>query len=92
MIALLILLAAMQAADWWTTRTILALGGYERNPAVRWLMGKLGTDAALAVKTVIVVAIGAVLLRWPWPFLAALNALYAWVVWSNWRVIERLRK
>ena len=91
MIALLILLAALQAADWSTTRTILALGGYERNPAVRWLMGGMGTDPALALKTALVCAIGALLLHWPWPFLAALTAAYAWVVWSNLRVIARLR-
>lgn len=94
--ALLIVLAALQAGDWWTTRTFLPLGGRERNPLVRWLIDRLGVDPALAVKSAAVMAIGAVLAAFPAPwgasFLALLCVLYAHVVWSNWRLIQRLRK
>lgn len=57
MILPLILLALLQAGDWWTTRTVLAQGGRELNPAIRWLMERLGVDAALAVKCALVLAI-----------------------------------
>ncbi len=88
---MLFLLIALQAGDWLTTRAILAHGGYERNPVIRWLMGKLGVDPALAVKTVVVIVIGFVLTGLPILFIGLLCGFYAWVVVNNWRVLQRLK-
>ena len=92
MIALVALLFALQIGDWLTTRRILALGGVEKNPIIRKLISAVGSHLALLIKTVAVMAIGLALTFLPWPFLAVLCAMYAWVVWSNWRVLGRLLK
>lgn len=91
----LILLIALQVLDWWTTRRVLDLGGHARNPAVRWLMDRLGETAGLvaAKAFVAVLAIAGALLMglyavWP---LGVLCVVYGWVVWRNWRVIGRLK-
>lgn len=88
---LMALLIALQAADWITTREILKHGGREKNPLIRWLMGKVGVDRALGLKTLVVIGIGAVLTQIPWPFIAALSALYGYVITSNILVLRRLK-
>jgi hypothetical protein len=94
-LALLAFLIALQVADYLTTRRILALGGYERNPIVRWFMSRLGERDGLIIAklTMTSLALGSTALMggvalWP---LAALCALYCYVVWGNWRVIARLK-
>lgn len=91
MVPLLVLLLVVQFGDWWSTRRILALGGYERNPLIRWLMGKLGVDLALAAKTAFVMAIGYSLTFLPIYLLAALCGAYGAIVRNNWRVLQRLK-
>lgn len=89
----LAILLALQGGDWLTTRAILSYPrGYEKNPLIRRLIEAVGFNFAMLIKTVIVMAIGVALTFLPWPFLAVLCAYYAWVVWSNWRVLGRLRR
>lgn len=90
----LLCLIALQVVDWWTTRRVLALGGRELNPIVRWLMDRLGETAGLVAAKAFVVALaiaGALLMGrhaiWP---LAALCGLYAVVVSWNLRAVRLL--
>lgn len=90
---LLTLLAALQLGDWLTTRAILAYPtGYEKNPVIKWLMDRVGIDAALAIKTAFVLGLGYALTFTPWYLLAVLCAYYAWIVWGNWTVLRGLRR
>ena len=54
------ILALSQIGDAVTTLRILAKGGRELNPLIRWMMGRLGTAPALLVKGLVLVLIGAV--------------------------------
>lgn len=84
-ITLLILLAALQAADIYTTRRILLAGGREMNPAVRWLIGRFGLMPALIVsKAAVMVVAVAFLLPYPW-LLGVLCVFYAGIVAYNWK-------
>lgn len=90
--AALILFAALNVADWWTTKRILDAGGFEANPAMRWVLEKWGFAGLAIVKAgIAAVVIGAVL-WWPdlWPALAILCPAYVWVVWNNARVMRRM--
>lgn len=88
----LIALILLQIADGLTTYAIIKHGGYERNPAVRWVMAKLGLIPALiAVK---VWAIGLLFILYLIPLgtyaMIPLALLYVWVVANNVRVYRRL--
>ena len=48
-IALFALLIALNIADAYYTRKILAAGGRELNPAMRWMMAQFGVNTALIV-------------------------------------------
>ena len=95
-IALTLLLLALQVADWWTTRRILAAGGKELNVVVRWLINRIGYEWGLIVVKGTVAALLLVGLFittemvwwWPWA-LAALTVYYAAIV--VWNLIQ-LRK
>ncbi len=79
------LLAALQAADVWSTRKILLAGGCEQNPVMTWAFKALGMMPVLIGKSALVLALGwFVLLPYPW-VLAALCAFYGWIVCHNWR-------
>lgn len=58
-LALAVLLSALQLFDGWTTYHVIKLGGRELNPAVRWLMDRIGAYRALVVAKV-----GAAALAW----------------------------
>ena len=57
-LGLFIALAALQAVDAATTLTVLARGGREANPAMRWLMRKLGLLPALVAAKMVLVGLG----------------------------------
>jgi len=57
-LALFIALVVLQVLDYYTTTTILTLGGEELNPVMRWLMQRVGVEEALVVKGGFVILIG----------------------------------
>ena len=57
MIYFLILLALLQVADAWTTSVILAHGGRELNPVIKWLIPKITMWGAKAVWGLFTVAV-----------------------------------
>ncbi|MBK6800355.1 MAG: hypothetical protein IPG83_02390 [Novosphingobium sp.] len=88
-ILLLIALAALQALDGLTTRRILAQGGRELNPVMRFAFAKLGFWPAMALKGTGVLALAAWVAGQAGPIAPALLAvIYAAVVAWNWRQIS----
>lgn len=92
MTALLAILILLQIADGLTTYAIIKRGGTERNPAVRWVMAKLGMIPALiAVKAW---AVGLLFVLYLIPNgiygMIPLALLYGWVIWNNVRVYRRV--
>jgi len=83
---LLVIVALLQAGDWYTTRTIIAKGGRELNPAIRWLMGKLGVDLALAVKTAAMMAIASHSVVACIP----LVVIYSYACWHNAKALRAM--
>jgi hypothetical protein len=85
LIAFTLVFFALQLADWYSTRTILAKGGREQNPVARALIGILGVDGFLGAKTVAATAVGYWIGSQVIYFLAVLICLYFIVVRHNWR-------
>ncbi len=84
-IALLILLAALQAADVYSTRRILLAGGREQFALARWLIAKLGLMPGLIVAKAAVLALAvAFMLPYPW-LLGGLCVFYAGIAAYNWK-------
>ena len=82
---LIALLAALQAADIYTTRRILLAGGMETTPAIRWLIARFAVPPALIGSKAAVLAIAwFILLPYPW-LLGGLCAFYAGIVAYNWK-------
>lgn len=81
--ALTICLALLQVADWYTTRTILAKGGYEQNPVSKWLIDELGVDEFLVCKGVAVTIAGLYIGMESEDLLAAVVVIYVVVVYHN---------
>ena len=88
-IPLLLILAALQFADGWTTYRILNRGGHERNPIMLALFDRYGVIPTLVIVKLIVMAaaIAALLLapvaaQWA---IAGICLYYCWLVWGNWR-------
>lgn len=95
--AALLAAALLQLVDAATTLCILRLGGVELNPLLRWLMLRLGPEAALALKTAL--CLGLLGAAWGSGLLAdaawaayALAALSAGAVINNLAVVARLRR
>lgn len=95
---LALLLAALNVADWRTTRAALISGvGREYNPIMAWLMGKLGMEPVLIAKVVIMASVSWLIAAFyaplvPWAaiaLLAILDAFYVWVVVNNLRVLRQ---
>ena len=88
-LALLIVLAMLQALDGFTTRRILDQGGRELNPVMRAGFAAIGFWATVAIKGAAMVALGA----WGASHAGAaapglLVALYAAVIFWNWRQVR----
>lgn len=94
-VAPMLALLALQLADYATTRRILALGGFERNPLVTALIREFGEAWGLAAAKLIVaiLAITGALLLGPYasPALLILAGIYALVLANNLIVIARLK-
>lgn len=89
-LALLIVLAVLQALDGFTTRRILDQGGRELNPVMRAGFETIGFWPTIAIKGAAMVAMGA------WGAVHAgaaapglLVVLYCAVVAWNWRQVRR---
>ena len=87
-----LILFALGIADWLTTRSILAHGGYERVPLARWGMAKFGVTPFLLGKALVMGGLGYVCSLVPgavyvW---APLAALYVGVIGNNLLVLRRL--
>lgn len=84
MIYALILFAALQCADGYTTSRLLSAGGKELNPPMRWLLTHFGYGAALWVPKAIIAALAVAVSPWlPLWALTALCGVYAGVVYCN---------
>jgi hypothetical protein len=89
MLALLIVLAVLQALDGLTTRRILDQGGREMNPVMRASFAAIGFWPTIAAKGIALVALAAwvsTLAGMIAPGLMA--ALYIGVVIHNWRQVN----
>ncbi len=89
-LALLIVLAMLQALDGITTRRVLDAGGREMNPVMRAGFETIGFWPTIALKGIALVALGA------WGAVhggaaapALLAVIYAAVVAWNWRQLRR---
>lgn len=83
---LLVIFILLQYADGYTTHRILARGGRELNPFLSGLFARFGYLAPLAIVKSLFVGAGAWLyFSQQWQVLLALDAIYAAVVWHNFR-------
>lgn len=87
-IILFLLLVALNLADIYYTRKILAAGGRELNPLVRWLMEKFGVMGGMVLVKIPALVVAAFL---PWWMLLALCLFYGVVVGSNAEVYYDMR-
>ena len=86
---LLVIFIILQCLDLYTTYTIIKTGkGYEANPFLAWIFDRIGYVAGLLIFKGIAIAIGFFLLPY-WYALAVLNALYLWVVYNNYKVLNK---
>ncbi len=86
---LLILLVALQVADAYLTWRVLAAGGRELNPVVRFLIGRLGLVPGLAVAKLTLTILSVLFLfDQPLVLLGAVG-LYVWVVDHNIKQLYR---
>lgn len=94
MIYLLAAFIALQIADAITTYLVINKGGYEKNPVVAWGMKQIGLVPALVAYKGIGVAAGLVLYHYADQggsyLLAALTALYGWVIYGNTKAYQKL--
>lgn len=84
-LVLFILVAALQAADGFLTWRVLRAGGRELNPAVRFLIERIGLVPGLVLAKLALVILVGLYLRDQVAALLPIVALYAWVVRHNWR-------
>ncbi len=86
---LLAIFIALQCGDFYTTYTIIKTGkGHEANPFVAKCIDELGLEVGLGFVKVFAIGITAFLLLPYWYALAALDILYIWVVWNNYKVLK----
>lgn len=86
-----LLMLATTASDAWTTMMILDRGGYEGNPALAWLMEKIGPLPALIVSKLPPLVVFMVWMQELVLYLPLAVILYSAMVVSNLRVLNRLR-
>jgi hypothetical protein len=90
-IALSILLIALNVLDWMLTCAVIENGSRELNPVMRWVINHWGYWAALAVKLVLMAACIAACAYTvlPW-LLIPLCLFFAAICLWNWRVLRRI--
>lgn len=79
---LLLAFVVLQVADVFTTRQVLAAGGWEANPVVSWTMTAFGPWWAVP-KLALMLACVLVMTRWRTRYVAPAVALIAVVVLNN---------
>ena len=85
---LLTIFIALQCGDFYTTYTIIKTGkGHEANPILATLMAKLDMASVLAFFKIACILIGVALLQY-WYALVALDVLYIWVVYNNYKILK----
>ncbi len=92
MTILLIIFIALQIGDGVSTWLALRSGkGREANPVIRWLMGLIGVAPSLVLFKALAIALGVMAIRVEYGAhaLAALSAIYGWVLWNNLRTVFR---
>lgn len=88
-IALSILLIALNVLDWMLTCAVIENGGRELNPVMRWVINHWGYWPMLAVKLVLMAGAIAACAYTALPWLLIPPCLFfAWVCVSNWRVLK----
>jgi len=85
LLALTALLCLTQLLDWYSTRTIIAKGGYEQNKIMAFLFDNFGIDCVLAIKTVAVTGLGFFIGSESLPVLVILIGFYGIILMHNWR-------
>jgi hypothetical protein len=89
---LLAIFIALQAGDFYTTYNILKTGkGYEANPALAWVFSKIGYVTGLAIFKGLAIAVGVYAAQFwnGYYVLIPAVALYAWVVYNNYKVLTK---
>ena len=89
---LLAIFIALQAGDFYTTYNILKTGkGYEANPALAWVFSKIGYVTGLTIVKALAIAVGVYAAQFwnGYYVLAPMTALYAWVVYNNYKVLTK---
>jgi len=87
--ALIFILLVLQVLDYRTTKTILAFGGKELNPAMRWLMDRVGVEEALTLKGTAVVVVAITFFREYVLALVAMDVIFLAVVLFNYRSMPK---
>jgi hypothetical protein len=86
------LFALLQCIDLYTTYTIIKTGkGYEANPFLAWIFDRIGYVAGLLIFKGLAIAIGLFVVQFwnGYYVLAPLIALYTWVVYNNYKVLNK---
>lgn len=89
---LFVVFVLLQLADLYTTYTIINTGkGYEANPFLAWIFDRIGYVAGLLIFKGIAIAIGLYTVQYWNSFylFVPLIALYSWVVYNNYKVLNK---
>jgi heme/copper-type cytochrome/quinol oxidase subunit 2 len=86
-IALAILFVLLVAADIWLTYRIIKSGNGRESAFARRYIGNVPLTIVLTVAGAVAILALALLSGFYWPLIAA-TALWAWVVWHNWRIFH----
>ena len=89
---LLVIFIILQCADLYTTYTIIKTGkGYEANPFLAWIFDRIGYTAGLLIFKGLAIAIGLYAVQYWNSFylFVPLIALYSWVVYNNYKVLNK---
>lgn len=89
---LLVIFIILQLADLYTTYTIIKTGkGYEANPLLAWIFDRIGYVYGLLIFKGLAIAIGLYVIQFwnGYYVLAPLVALYTWVVYNNYKVLNK---
>lgn len=88
---LLIIFIILQVLDVYTTKKSMSMGGSEVNPAMKWIMDKLGLTKALFFKLILTGGIGTWFAYNHAEYLVWFNIAMLGVVIWNYRVIRSLK-
>jgi hypothetical protein len=92
-------LLAVTVEDIRSTLAALKLGAVEKNPLVRWSMGRFGTREGVVMFKSITTLLVLILLLWLVPAFGSIGQLMGWTIvivigiisWKNRQVVKKLR-